>query len=355
MTTSPLTPTGSTGNDDQVSFTQEMTATAQRAIAARDAGACTRAHLLAERVLTGYQLLRDAAVGTRPEQIAFALAACRRHAPKPLLRLGFGLANLDDPATSTAAKFAGTSGADRNTTSGPAGPSTTTPTTSPEDTMPASIIAEAYPHHPHFVSATPIGNRTEFTFRSFAGNEPEPTRPPYPEGAFENDKPLYELYEQRRDEFEVAHRLWETARYEATVKPLIAALVAARPAVDEALQEMQDAWKGLDNALVWEVAVKRVLDSHDAARKVMHHWACKYARPLADVEDHQSYYIREHVANWRYLAEQMGHKADYDIGSFWKDVYTDDPGDRVEEAITAHRKRLAEIAQFSGIRSAGKL
>ncbi len=173
----------------------------------------------------------------------------------------------------------------------------------------------------------------------------------------DKDKARFQEWHERTLEIDSAHKLWEQARYYRQITPLIEAAVKARPPVDKALDAMQKAWEALDNALVWPVAVKQLLDAQDKARAELDPWVDHYAYPLAKAEGSQSYYISEHVANWSRIAEEIaGHDIGWDIGWYYKGDshcsanYSSDPRNELDRTIRQQRDRLEEIARLSGTR-----
>lgn len=236
------------------------------------------------------------------------------------------------------------------------------PTAQEEAPVTTATTPRFFPHHPHFVSVETVqrfGQTGEnYTFRRFTGDEPEPTHPDWPsphksvEEQTEDEKAMWAEFSERNREIDAAIRCWEEARYHRGVTPLVKAACKARPPVDEALAEMDAAWKGLDDAKVWPVAVKRVLNAHENARKAMTTWVYEYAEPLAVFEGRQSYYIREHVSNWRGIAEKLGYRTPWGIGTYWKGdsyshaSYDDSPIDDVALTIRTQRAELEEIARF---------
>lgn len=140
---------------DPFTFTAQMQAAAARALDLRGRGCPVPAAELEQQILDRYRRLRDGTAGSRPEQIAFALAVVEHRAPKALLALGHGLADLDEPEPT------------------PPQPSVKEPT------VPTPPVLR-FPHHPHFRSAAVGVFRTTFTFGEFTGDEPEPRAPEWP-------------------------------------------------------------------------------------------------------------------------------------------------------------------------------
>jgi hypothetical protein len=235
----------------------------------------------------------------------------------------------------------------------------TTPTTSAE----YGTSARFFPHHPHFVSIEhDCGSSYRYGFRAFTGAEPEPKTPPGPDyipadDQTAEDKARLQEWRERVSEIGAANKLWQQARYYHQVTPLVEAALKARPPVDEALAAMQTAWEGLDNAPVWPVAVKALLDAQDAARAAMDRWVDRYAYPLAEVEGNQSNYISEYFADWHGIAEKLngGQPVSWDVGSYHRGPYTspsywDNPLEDLDKTIRKQRARLEEVARYSGER-----
>lgn len=225
--------------------------------------------------------------------------------------------------------------------------------------------ARFFPHHPHFVAVKPtwLDGRYEYTFREFTGDEPRPENPAYPgyvpdEEQTAEDKARMREYHERMAEIDSADKAWQQARYRRQITPLAEAAVKARPPVDEALSAMTEAWEALDSAPVWPVAVKRLIDAQDKARTEMGRWVDGYAYPLAKAEGSQSHYIREHVADWRDIAEKVtGTRIGWDIGWYYKGdhhvgSYSSDPWGELDETIRKQRARLEEITRLSGANAA---
>lgn len=222
------------------------------------------------------------------------------------------------------------------------------------------IRARFFAHHPHFVDIKPMGGSSyNYTFRQFSGDEPEPERPDHPAYVPVEDRTTeYEAqgqeWSERCTEMDVAHKLWEQARYRRQITPLVEAAIKARPPVDQALSTMQQAWEALDNALVWPVAVKQLLDAQDRARAALAQWVDTYAYPLAVAEGTQSYYIRENIANWGAIADELNDgRIGWEIGDYYAGDrhvgagYSDSPLDDLERTIEQQRAQLAEIAKYS--------
>lgn len=230
----------------------------------------------------------------------------------------------------------------------------------------AAIDAQHFPHHPHFIAAEKSGNRTKYTFHPFTGDEPEPQHPDFPkpyeaqEKQSPADKAMWAEYIERESEIEAARKVWMEARYYREITPLVEAAVKARPPVDEALAEMTTAWESLDNALVWPVAVKQLIDAQDKARRVLGEWVRKFAYPLAKAEGSQPHYICENVANWSGIAEKItGERIGWEVGWYYQGdrhcpaSYSDDPRDGLDRTIREQRDRLKEIAELAGTRDEG--
>jgi hypothetical protein len=231
----------------------------------------------------------------------------------------------------------------------------------PEEPVPTTTRPRYFPHHPHFMSATKHGSsHAEYQFRAFTGDEPEPVYPempgPYKAAAEQSDKDkaMWAEYTERVREIDTATLLWKEARYLKQITPLVDAACKARPAVDAALREMDEAWAALDNAPVWQVAVKRVLDAHDAAQVAMRRWVDEYAEPLAMVEGSLSVRVLEHVKPWQDIARQLGHdRPEWEIGWYYKGdrhggaSYDRAPMTELDRTITEQRAKLKEIAEFS--------
>lgn len=220
-----------------------------------------------------------------------------------------------------------------------------------ENAMPTSTAARYYPHHSHFISATPRFGRVEYEFKPFTGDEPKPEpprpMPPYvaPEKRTAEQQAMADEFTERVAEYDVMKGAWREAVYRKQMTPLINAAYEARPAADAALREMDDAWAALDNAEVWPVAVKRVLDAHDAARTAMEQWMNQYAKPLATAES-QFLQVSERLADWRGLAYGLGHDGRLDVGWTYDGHYDASPMDEVNDKIAKQRQRLEEIAKF---------
>jgi hypothetical protein len=227
------------------------------------------------------------------------------------------------------------------------------------------MSAQYFPHHPQFAKVEPIGGQNvRYTFiPPFTGDETEPEVPDRPKFIPEKDRTdedkarLQEFYE-RRGELEAAHNCWEEARYYRQLKPLVMAALNARPPVDEALAAMRSAFAALDNALVWPVAVKQLLDAQDNAHDALARWVDNYAYPLAKAEGQQSYYIREHVGGWNDIAAELngGQGVDWEIGWYYpgdrhtRAGYSDSPRIALDDTIRTQRAKLEQIARYSGER-----
>jgi hypothetical protein len=213
-----------------------------------------------------------------------------------------------------------------------------------------------YPHHPHFVSATPSHfGGIQYEFRAFTGDEPEPQGPTWTED-LPQDEARYAEYRERRDEIEAAHRLWELARYRRQLEPMLRKAAAAWPAVAEAKQRVTDAYAALDAPPhSWEVAVKQLLDAHDHARTVVGNWDCNHAYPIAKFEGTQSFHVREYGPGYRGMAQEIGIDAsDWEIGWYTparegvvREDYGNSPQDTLNREIDRQRAQLAEVASFS--------
>jgi hypothetical protein len=219
-----------------------------------------------------------------------------------------------------------------------------------------------FPHHPHFIkveTVTQFGSTGDYyTFKAFTGTEPEPTHPDFPgshksvEEQTDDEKAMWAEFSERNREIDAAIKCWQEARYFRGVTPLVKAACKARQPVDEALAAMETAWTDLDNALVWPVAVKQVLDAHKNATDAMNRWVNDFAEPLAMFEGKQPFYVREHIADWRGVAEKLGYKPQWDVGSYWAGdahthaSYDDSPLAELQRTIREQRAQLDEIAKF---------
>jgi hypothetical protein len=222
--------------------------------------------------------------------------------------------------------------------------------------MPTSTTGHYFPSHPNIIrtSLSPgdqfkPGSRYQVECTPFTGDEPQPEPPMYADqlAAIEQhpeaEQAIQAEYDQRVAEYEVTYKLWREARYRKELTPLITAAAEARSVVDAALRELDEAWAGLDTATVWQVAVKRVLDAHDAALTAMEQWTYIYAQPLAVAE---STYPAS-MAGWWSLAKQLGHEAEWDIGYAFRGGYDPIPIDKLNSKIDSQRQQLAEIAKFT--------
>lgn len=221
---------------------------------------------------------------------------------------------------------------------------------------PVPTSSRYFPSHPNLIRTTVIsadpltpGGQYKIEHTPFTGDEAEPARPPLEDKLAaikqhpEDEEAIQAEYDQRWAEAEALYPLWRRAYYLTRVTPLINAAFAARPVVDAALRELDEAWAGLDTAAVWPVAVKRVLDAQSAAIKAMEHWIYTYAKPLSEVESDND----DMLADWQAVARQLGYDPQFDIGWTYSGNYDASPMTDLDRKITGQRRRMTEIAQYS--------
>lgn len=230
------------------------------------------------------------------------------------------------------------------------------------------VVAEAgddspFAHHDKFVKATQVfagGHPVEpvrFHFTEFTGHEPKPTCPVphYVQGATDDERDRHRLI---RAEFDAAVTLWTRAAYRRRASAELRAAARAWPKVAEAFARIEQAWSDLDHPPHgWEVAVKQLLDAHDAAKPVVSDWEDLHATRLATlgadlaVDDEDLAELRvwmgtelgiDDVADWR-VGRGVDHRGD---GRFIE--ITDGASDHLRDLVAFQRARLAEITDAAG-------
>lgn len=216
-----------------------------------------------------------------------------------------------------------------------------------EEPVQTTDTAQHFPHHSHFVHVARGSYGAEYTFREFTGQEPEPVEPNFP-GT--DDKAVYEEWRQRCDEIRAARRSWSLARYRVEMAPLFRMAAQKWPQVANAVATMREAYAALDSATVWEPAVKRLLDTQDAALKAMGDWDDTVARDIARTVDQQPSCVWDVSPSWRRSAQDAGFdSADWQVGTYYGDGYDDGPLSALESEIEKQKSRLREIRSYSRV------
>ncbi|MFI5614641.1 hypothetical protein [Amycolatopsis sp. NPDC051903] len=230
------------------------------------------------------------------------------------------------------------------------------------------VVAKAgddspFAHHDKFIDATqthvmgrPEG-KVRFRFTEFTGDEPKPvsTAPGYIPDATERQRAQQRLIEA---EYDAATTLWAKASYRRKAEWVLRDAADAWPKVADAFARIEQAWSDLDHPPHgWEVAVKQLLDAHDAAKTIVGNWEYLSEGKLATIGAELGTYcgglaeLREQVAgelgidgvaDW-----QIGHGVDHRGDGRYIDV-EDGARDRLDSLITRHRTRLAEITTAAG-------
>jgi hypothetical protein len=219
-----------------------------------------------------------------------------------------------------------------------------------------------FAHHDKFLNATRtfVGARpvdqVQFHFAAFTGREPKPVSPiPGYISGTEQERAHQHLI---RAEYDEATRLWTTAAYRLKAEWALRAAAEAWPKVAAAFARIEQAWADLDHPPHgWEVAVKQLLDAHDAAKRPVSDWEYSHARRLvtlgADLvaEETDLDVLRAQVGAELGIAEVK----DWLIGR-GEDVYgdgryidlKDGAGDHLDHLVSSQRARLAEITAAAG-------
>lgn len=216
------------------------------------------------------------------------------------------------------------------------------------------VVAEAgedtpIPHHDLFVKATQVHvldrpwGKVEFHFRAFTGREPKPVAP---DGCYDRSVGSKQRRRLIEAEYDAAAKLWTAAVYRRKAETALRAAAEKWPEVAAAFDRIERAWSDLDNPPHgWEVAVKQLLDAHDAGRSVVSDWEYAYVRNLAAVDAEMGLYESEADG----LRGQLGTELGIDGAKKWLVGYGPDLENGAREhlntVISTQLARLAEITR----------
>jgi hypothetical protein len=218
------------------------------------------------------------------------------------------------------------------------------------------VTTPAIAHHPHFVSAetqtTAWGTQINYRFRAFTGLEPEPKHLP-----FNPDMPR-DHWRALADEYDVAYKLWNIARYRRELKTVLAAAepawqtyARARKAMDATFHAFRDLTDGR-----WRAQTLQLIDAHTTARAAAQAFDTA-ARAIADLTDkYRSRVSYDDLPDWADVAKEMGLDAgawvvgdsdDYQRSSYSFNPHTPLVG-RLEKEIERQRAQIKEVAALAG-------
>ncbi|GGU62602.1 hypothetical protein [Streptomyces lavendofoliae] len=218
------------------------------------------------------------------------------------------------------------------------------------------MTTPAVAHHPHYLSAetqtTAYGTRINYRFRAFTGLEPEPKHLPY-----NPDMPRDE-WRALADEYDVAYKLWNIARYRRELKPLLTAAETAWQEYTRAHKAMDatfHAFRDLPDSR-WRAQTLQLVDAHTNARTAAKAFDAA-AQKIADLTDtyrsrvsYDDLPYSEDVAKENGIDARAWHvsdSSDYRPSPYSFNPHTPLVG-RLEEEIDRQRAQIKEVATLAG-------
>jgi hypothetical protein len=144
-------------------------------------------------------------------------------------------------------------------------------------------------HHPHYLRVERQGSYRQFVFRPFTGEEPAP----------DNDDQIYathrttlgpDLAQELADEYRVARKQWQIARFKTALRPLAKEAPPLWNAYVTAKAAMEETFAAFDTTpdTMWKSQILKLSRAHEAAGEAAARWDAHGERMAALADEHLS-------------------------------------------------------------------